>query len=882
MTKCLRSLQRIGLRRNVWRTCLLAGSALLAMSLFFSCNQNVRPGSGTGGAIEKTYTVNHNWEKVDGTGYDTAPQTGLKGLVGSETKAVAQEKEGFELDTAKHSAGKIKQENIKADGSTVVNIYYARKTITLTFDPNGGKIDGKAEMKKLTGKFGTKVLTTYKPEKDADTYTKYTFMGWEPKVPNTFPSKDETYKAVWEKGEHPSYTVEHRLQQIDSVTGKVYNGDKYEEPNYALKDSESKNGKEGSLTEAVAKEYEGFDKPTITQKNITADGKTVVVIYYLRKQVTLTFDPNGGKFGASTDNKTVQGKYGEKVTDSIVTPSKASMKFDGWKSEKGVENNPPATFPEKDTTYTAQWKSRESANYTVRHWKQPISGDTYKNKVEESLSGIVDEDTQAQAKTYEGFHLSKVRHVDGKIVQQKIKADGKTVVDIYYDRNIFTAKFNTDGGNLISDISGRYEAELLSPTEPKKAGKEFVKWEPPVPASFTKNTEHKAIWQDPPLKQANYKVEHWLQEIDSVTGKVYDAAIRQSPNYTKKDSETKSGKVDESTTAVARDNYKGFTALPLTQATIKEDHSTVVKIYYVRKAVTLTFDANGGKIGSESIKSLTGKYGEKIQEAAVGKPERDDADFDAWDPILAQNFPDEDKGYTAQWKIVKELEIRHEPTKKEYVVDEAFDKTNLEVYVKYTNAPERKLIDTDYEIAGFDSSAVGTKTITITYKKKSASFTVTVKAPAPPSETYVFGDIIGKDGNKHKKDGFTPEAGKTWQDYYVIISVNGNTYVGAQYIKDALGWVFNGTQPANTYAKLAESGNRYLTKEEVHAVLAQKDLFQTSLQSTGCDTTYVGNFSEINILYSTDNGENFFNGNDIAVGKYQGGSYIPIAARTFN
>ena len=81
MTKCLRSLQRIGLRRNVWRTCLLAGSALLAMSLFFSCNQNVRPGSGTGGAIEKTYTVNHNWEKVDGTGYDTAPQTGLKGKV---------------------------------------------------------------------------------------------------------------------------------------------------------------------------------------------------------------------------------------------------------------------------------------------------------------------------------------------------------------------------------------------------------------------------------------------------------------------------------------------------------------------------------------------------------------------------------------------------------------------------------------------------------------------------------------------------------------------------------------------------------------------------------------------------------------------------------
>ena len=681
------------------------------------------------------------------------------------------------------------------------------------------------------------------------------------------------------------YTVEHWQQQMNLLTGKVYDAAEHKEPNYKIKDTDEKNGKKDELTKAEAKEYPGFKASSVTQKKIAENGSTVVKIYYVRNDVTLTFDPNGGKFGASADNKTVQGKYGETVTETITKPEKAGMKFSGWKSRTEVRVDPPATFPEKDATYTAQWNSSESANYTVRHWQQLIIGDNYVKKEDEMLSGIAGEDTAAKAKNYPNFHLSEVRHVGGKIHPEKIKADGKTVVDIYYDRNIFTAKFNTEGGNSISDISGRYEAALISPTEPTKGGKEFDKWEPPLPTTFTKNTEHKAIWKDPVPQEARYTVEHWTQEIDTATGKAYPEDKHTHPNYVLQDQDTnKTGKIGELTAANARTDakYKGYETPTVTQETIKADGKTVVKIYYVRKAVTLTFDAKGGKIGSESTKILTGKYGEKIQEAEVGKPEKDDADFDAWDPILEQNFPDEDKGYTAQWKIVKELEIRHEPSKKEYVVDEVFDKTGLEVYVKYTNAPERKLIDTDYEMAGFESSTAGTKMITITYKKKSASFTVTVKTATPPSETYAFGDIIGKDGNKHKKDGFTLEAGKTWQDYYVIISVNGNTYVGAQYIKDALGWVLNGTQPANTYAKLTESGNRYLTKEEVHAVLAQKDLFQTSLQATGCDTSYVGNFSEINILYSTDNGENFFNGNNIAVGKYQGGSYIPIAARTFN
>lgn len=610
----------------------------------------------------------------------------------------------------------------------------------------------------------------------------------------------------------------------------------------------------------------------------------MVNIYYARKTITLTFDPNGGKFGESNEKKTVRGKYGETVTDNIVTPSKADMKFDGWKSEK--ENNPPATFPEKDTTYTAQWKPRESANYTVRHWKQPILGDTYTDKVEESLSGIVDEDTQAQAKTYQNFHLSKVRHVDGKIVQQKIKADGLTIVDIYYDRNIFTAKFNTDGGNSISDISGRYEADLLPPAKPTKEGKEFVKWEPPVPARFTVNTEHKAIWKDQPAQQATYTVEHWTQKVDPATGKVCPADTHTQGNYDLRDKDTgKTGKIGELTAATARtdEKFKGYEPPTVTQETIKADGSTVVKIYYVRKAVMLTFDAKGGKIGSESTKILTGKYGEKIQEAEVGKPEKDDADFDAWTPLLPQKFPEENAGYEATWKIVKELEIKDGPSKKEYAVGEKFDAAGLSVYVKYTEAPQRLITKDEYLISGFDSSAEGIKTITVTYKKKSATFTVTVKTPTPPSETYAFGDIVDKDGKKYKASTFS--APIQWENYYVIIKVEDTKYIGVRYFDNTgYGDVELGTSISNTYRNQPDSNHRYLKKDEVESIFSNKQGFKDSIKKIK-GTGIPADFDKQNCIYKgkDDFGDDtFFNGNNIKVVGFNDRDILPIIAREFN
>ena len=72
-------------------------------------------------------------------------------------------------------------------------------------------------------------------------------------------------------------------------------------------------------------------------------------------------------------------------------------------------------------------------------------------------------------------------------------------------------------------------------------------------------------------------------------------------NYTLKESETKTGKVGEATSANAK-SYEGFTAQSVTQATIAAS-GTEVEIKYDRKSYTVTFNANDGStVTSQSVR----------------------------------------------------------------------------------------------------------------------------------------------------------------------------------------------------------------------------------------------------------------------------------------
>ena len=580
----------------------------------------------------------------------------------------------------------------------------------------------------------------------------------------------------------------------------------------------------------------------------------------------------------------------DKLPVELKAPSKTDFTFEGWYKEKGFENKVKKI--EKGTTgkltFYAKWSAIPSVSYKVIHLWQPIAGDTHVEHDTETLSGKVGAKTAAAAKTYPGFHVSTVQHKDGKILQEKIEAGDKTVVKVYYDRDMFTAKFNTDGGNEIAERSCRYETEILPPATPIKDGFTFIGWVPTLPAKLMADTEYKATWTAEPLQE--YKVEHWRQKLDG-NGKACDASHKDNTCYELKDTDPKNGKKNTPTEAKAK-TYTGFTSTQFEQQNINENGSTVVKIYYVRKDVTLTFDAKGGKIDGQPNKTLSGKYGEKIKDNEVPKPLRNADEFSEWKPAYPTAFPEKDTTYDAQWKTLISIKIEQEPTKKDYTVGEDFNNAGLVVKAKYSDGSNPTLrYNVDYE-TNFDSikNAVGeNKTVTVNHKKdtsKTATFTVNIK-PLPVI-TYEVGDIIDKSGKKTKIAEFTLPAGANWEDYYVIIKVDGASYVGVRYFDNTgYGNVELGTKIANTYKGQQNPPNRYLTKDDITAIFANITKVKASLKkikSTGVSYD-AENFGKNNCIYKGKNfygDDAFYNGNNAEITSHTDRDILPIVAKNFN
>lgn len=83
---------------------------------------------------------------------------------------------------------------INDDGSSSVEFTFDRKTVSLTFDPNGGFFSGTVDSNSFTGTYGAPIDTNAIPIPSKDGHR---FLRWDPELPLTFPSTDTTYTAVY-------------------------------------------------------------------------------------------------------------------------------------------------------------------------------------------------------------------------------------------------------------------------------------------------------------------------------------------------------------------------------------------------------------------------------------------------------------------------------------------------------------------------------------------------------------------------------------------------------------------------------------------------------------------------------------------------------------
>ena len=148
-------------------------------------------------------------------------------------------------------------------------------------------------------------------------------------------TKDTELYAKWKAKTDTAYTVQHLQQNIS-------------DDKYTVIDTENKTGTTDTMTVAAAKSYPGFTAQAVTQQTIKADGTTIVQIKYDRNEITLTLDLNDLNISNPHVIKKVKGRYGAPVT--VAEPTCHGYKFIGWSPAL------PATFPETDSSHTAQWK----------------------------------------------------------------------------------------------------------------------------------------------------------------------------------------------------------------------------------------------------------------------------------------------------------------------------------------------------------------------------------------------------------------------------------------------------------------------------------------------------------------------------------------------
>lgn len=378
--------------------------------------------------------------------------------------------------------------------------------------------------------------------------------------------------------------------------------------------------------------------------------------------------------------------------------SATGWSFEGWyDGETKVVVGYKVT---KNITLVAKWTL--NPKYTVEHWLQNIDDDDYVCKQSDSqqLYGKAGTMTTATAKNYSGFEAQEIE-------QAVIQPDGTTVVKIKYDRKIIIVTVNLDGGNIDGNennitAKGKFGAKTgLNVNNPEKTDCHFGGWSMDIPETFpADDIEIKAIWgnvysvvyktekastpntirvlentilsaeQLSELKESGWIFEGWYDgETKAISGeyavtknvilvaKWSPATVTYTVEHCQQNieddeynflviQEQLSGKTEELTAAVAKD-YPGFTAQNITQSKIAADGSTVVKIYYDRKIINLTFNLDGGNIdGKTEDVVVSGKYGANV---SVSEPVKADCKFVGWDKTVPQTFPAENDVFIAKY-----------------------------------------------------------------------------------------------------------------------------------------------------------------------------------------------------------------------------------------
>lgn len=226
------------------------------------------------------------------------------------------------------------------------------------------------------------------------------------------------------------------------------------------------------------------------ETNITVMAKWIPTEY------PINYNINGGT--NNIENPTTYTIESDTIT--LFSPSRQGYEFAGWYATTDYSGTAMTEIPKSsngEIVLYAKWNPASGTAYTVKHWWQNTVGNEYTlHETDTPLLGTTETQTTASAKEYHGFTVKP-------FVQQEIKGDGSTIVDVYYDRNIISFTLELDGGTTTTALSnGKLQGKYGAPVSiavPTKNSYAFAGWNTSggtLPAYFISDASYTALWSN--------------------------------------------------------------------------------------------------------------------------------------------------------------------------------------------------------------------------------------------------------------------------------------------------------------------------------------------------------------------------------------------------
>ncbi len=486
--------------------------------------------------------------------------------------------------------------------------YYAvlkAKQYTISFTETGdSKIDD------ITQDYGSEILAPADPVKKG-----YTFNGWldaegnEADVPATMPAENVNLKADWVINEY-------------TVTWIFNNGAENQVDTYDYNEE---------IVPPAAPEKVGhtFKEWSPKVEANMPDMNLEYTAVYTVDTHNAVFNANGGAWGegeTAETTKTVPTLYGEE----IVAPEDPAYKgyvFAGWDNTVGVMGT-------EDQTFTAQWDAATDTPYTVKYYTMDTKGDyDLTDPVVDNRTGTTNATVTAVTNIPEGFYVD----TEKSVLTDAVSANGDTVLEVYYARNLYTITFNaTEGGTLDGAASAKYfHGAAVSVPTASKTGYTFKSWDKNVSTVAVASADYVAQWT------ANEYTITFNTDggtaIDPVKA-AYGSDVNAPAAVTTKEGYTFNGWA-ETQGETSKDKAVTF------PVTMPLDGDTYYAIWTPNE-YTITFANTGDSV----IAPITQDY--KTPVTAPADPVKEGHKFEGWDDEIPTTMPAYNMTINAIWSVV--------------------------------------------------------------------------------------------------------------------------------------------------------------------------------------------------------------------------------------